>query len=434
MDTSNNKSKIVSGIKWTTIGTIVIALTALLKISILTRFLDKSDFGLMALIMFVLGFTDLFTDMGLTSAILHKQNISKKEYASLYWFNIGFSLLLYGLLFVVSPFIAGFYEEPRLIILIPLLGLNILASAIGRIFKTMEAKDLQFKYISIFEIFSAVLSLIIAVILAVNNFGILSLVYSALLQYALQNLLYFIYGFRKYSLLFHYRFAETKPFLKIGIYQVGGQVINYFNRDLDILIIGKAFGQDVLGGYSLAKQLVYRPTQILNPIFTKVAGPVLAKMQFDLVELKKNYLKFLNYVMSVNIPVYLILIIFAPLIVEVFYGSGYENIVLLVRILSVYMLFRAIGNPIGSLVIATGRTDIEFYWNLISLFVLPGAIIIGSLYSIETVAISMAISMFILLVPSWYFLVYRLTGASLTEYLKSLIPKFNFREVFKNLK
>ena len=434
MDTPNNKSKIVSGIKWTTIGTIVIALTALLKISILTRFLDKADFGLMALIMFVLGFTDLFTDMGLTSAILHKQNISKKEYASLYWFNIGFSLLLYGLLFVVSPFIAGFYEEPRLIILIPLLGLNILASAIGRIFKTMEAKDLQFKYISIFEIFSAVLSLIIAVILAVNNFGILSLVYSALLQYALQNLLYFIYGFRKYSLLFHYRFAETKPFLKIGIYQVGGQVINYFNRDLDILIIGKAFGQDVLGGYSLAKQLVYRPTQILNPIFTKVAGPVLAKMQFDLVELKKNYLKFLNYVMSVNIPVYLILIIFAPLIVEVFYGSGYENIVLLVRILSVYMLFRAIGNPIGSLVIATGRTDIEFYWNLISLFVLPGAIIIGSLYSIEVVAIAMTISMLILLVPSWYFLVYKLTGATLKEYLNSLLPKFNFKEVYKNLK
>ncbi|SKB51043.1 MOP flippase family protein [Maribacter arcticus] len=434
MDTPNNKSKIVSGIKWTTIGTIVIALTALLKISILTRFLDKSDFGLMALIMFVLGFTDLFTDMGLTSAILHKQNISKKEYASLYWFNIGFSLLLYVMLFFISPFIAGFYEEPRLVTLIPLLGLNILASAVGRIFKTMEAKDLQFKYISIFEIFSAALSLILAVILAINNFGILSLVYSALLQYALQNLLYFIYGFKKYGLLFHYRFNETKAFLKIGIYQVGGQVINYFNRDLDILIIGKAFGQDVLGGYSLAKQLVYRPTQILNPIFTKVAGPVLAKLQFDLVELKRNYLKFLNYVMSVNIPVYLILIIFAPLIVEVFYGSGYENIVLLVRILSVYMLFRAIGNPIGSLVIATGRTDIEFYWNLISLFVLPGAIIIGSLYSIEAVAIAMTISMLILLVPSWYFLVYKLTGATLKEYLNSFLPKFNFKEVYKNLK
>ena len=138
--------------------------------------------------------------------------------------------------------------------------------------------------------------------------------------------------------------------------------------------------------------------------------------------------------MSVNIPVYLILIIFAPLIVEVFYGSGYENIVLLVRILSVYMLFRAIGNPIGSLVIATGRTDIEFYWNLISLFVLPGAIIIGSLYSIEVVAIAMTISMLILLVPSWYFLVYKLTGATLKEYLNSLLPKFNFKEVYKNLK
>ena len=434
MDSTNNKSKIVSGIKWTTIGTVVIALTALLKISVLTRFLEKSDFGLMALIMFVLGFTDLFTDMGLTSAILHRQKITRKEYASLYWFNIGFSFLLYGILVLISPLIATFYEEPRLANLIPLLGLNILASAVGRIFKTMEAKDLKFKSISIFEIISAVLSLVLAIILAANNYGVLSLVYSALLQYVLQNLLYFIFGLKKYGLLFHYRFEETKIFLKIGVYQVGGQVINYFNRDLDILIIGKAFGPNILGGYSLAKQLIYRPTQILNPIFTKVAGPVLAKLQFDIVELKKNYLKFLNYVMSVNIPVYLIIIIFAPIIVEIFYGTGYENIVLLVRIMSVYMLFRAIGNPIGSLVIATGRTDIEFYWNLIALFVLPIAIIIGSYYSIEMVVVAMSLSMFILLVPSWYFLVYRLTGATLSEYLKSLIPKFNFKEVYKNLK
>lgn len=384
--------------------------------------------------MFVLGFTDLFTDMGLTSAILHKQNISKKEYASLYWFNIGFSLLLYLSLLFISPMIARFYEEPRLAVLIPLLGLNIMASAIGRIFKTIEAKDLQFKFITFFEIISATLSLLLAVFLAINNFGILSLVYSALLQYSLQNLMYFVYGFKKYGLLIHFKYAETKPFLKIGIYQVGGQVINYFNRDLDILIIGKAFGQEILGGYSLAKQLVYRPTQILNPIFTKVASPVLAKLQNNLDELKRNYLKFLNYVMTVNIPVYLGIIIFAPFIVDILYGVGYGDIVLLVRILSFYMLFRAIGNPIGSLVVATGRTDIEFYWNLISLVVLPTGVVIGSMYSIEMVAVSMSLSMLVLLVPSWHILVYKLTGASLNEYLVSLIPKFDFKELFKNLK
>ena len=68
---------------------ISLAVVSMLKISVLARFLDKEDFGLMALIMVVIGFTNLFSDMGITTAILHRQEISKKEYASLYWLNVG---------------------------------------------------------------------------------------------------------------------------------------------------------------------------------------------------------------------------------------------------------------------------------------------------------------------------------------------------------
>ena len=74
------KKQAISGVKWTTVSTIIIAISALLKISVLARFLDVSDFGLMALVTFVLGFMDLFMDMGLTSAILHKQNIKKVNF------------------------------------------------------------------------------------------------------------------------------------------------------------------------------------------------------------------------------------------------------------------------------------------------------------------------------------------------------------------
>ena len=73
------KKQVVKGFKWTSYSTIFVAGTALLKISILTRYLDKSDFGMMALITFVLGFMELFNDMGLSSAILHRQDITKKS-------------------------------------------------------------------------------------------------------------------------------------------------------------------------------------------------------------------------------------------------------------------------------------------------------------------------------------------------------------------
>lgn len=294
------KNQVLTGFKWTTIGTIVIVFVALLKLSILARYLDKSDFGLMALVTFVMGFMNLFNDMGLTSAILHKQNISEKEYASLYWINLGFSIVLYVLLLAITHFISEFYNEQQLNILIPLLGLNLIISALGRMFKTIESKHLKFKQVTIFEVVAAVISLIFAIYLAINEYGVFTLIYSALLQYSLQNTMYFIYGLKKYGLLFHFNFKETKPFLKIGVYQIGGQVINYFNRDLDILIIGKFFSQDILGGYSLAKQLVFRPAQIINPILVKVASPGLAKIQDNLIELKTNYLKLISIVSKVN--------------------------------------------------------------------------------------------------------------------------------------
>jgi PST family polysaccharide transporter/teichuronic acid exporter len=415
------KNQVLTGFKWTTIGTIVIVFVALLKLSILARYLDKSDFGLMALVTFVMGFMNLFNDMGLTSAILHKQNISEKEYASLYWINLGFSIVLYVLLLAITHFISEFYNEQQLNILIPLLGLNLIISALGRMFKTIESKHLKFKQVTIFEVVAAVISLIFAIYLAINEYGVFTLIYSALLQYSLQNTMYFIYGLKKYGLLFHFNFKETKPFLKIGVYQIGGQVINYFNRDLDILIIGKFFSQDILGGYSLAKQLVFRPAQIINPILVKVASPGLAKIQDNLIELKTNYLKLISIVSKVNFFVYVTTIVFATRIVALFYGEGFDEIIALVQILSIYMVFRAIGNPIGSLITATGKTNLEFYWNLFTFTVTPIFVLVASQKSIVAVAWSLCVAMILLFYPSWRFLVYRILGISFKEYLLAII-------------
>ncbi|AXT51968.1 colanic acid exporter [Aquimarina sp. BL5] len=425
----NLKEQAVSGVKWTTLNSLTLALCSLLKISILARFLEKEDFGLMALIMFVMGFLNLFMDMGLSSAILYKQDIKKKEYSSLYWINIVFSMFLFITIYLISPFIGSFYNNPELVGLVRLMGISLILSSLGKQFKTILEKEFRFKSIALIEIVSAVLSLIIAVILAWHNYGIYALILSSLFQYFLINMLFLIIGLRNYGLLLHFVFLETKPFLKIGLFEVGGQIINYFNRDLDILIIGKFFGSELLGGYSLAKQLVYRPAQVLNPIFTKVASPILAKMQNDVKVLKTSYLKLLNIVSTINVPIYACLLIFAPIAVAILYGEDYENIIYLVRVLSVYMIFRAFGNPVGSLLIATGRTDIGFYWNLANFLIMPLIIFIGVQFSLETVTILITLSMIVLFIPSWYFLVYKLTNTSLQEYVKSLIPNFRIKEI-----
>lgn len=421
---SSFKNITLSGVKWTSLSTVILSLVGILRISILVRFLDAADFGLMAIVTFILGFMNLFMDMGLTSAILHKQDISDNEYASLYWINIVFSLILFGLISLASPFIASFYEDSELTVLIPLMAISIILSALGRQFKTVEQKHLNFKYLAVTDIIGALFGLGVGVTTAIWGYGVYALVYAALTQYAISNTIYFVKGLWDRGMLFHFKYDDTKPYLKIGIYQVGGQVVNYFNRDLDILLIGKFFGSEVLGGYSLAKQLVQRPMQILNPIITKVASPVLALLQSDEENLKNKFLSFLNIVATANFTAYGLLALLAYPVVIVLYGSDFTHVVILVQILSAYMFIRSVGSLVGSLLVATGRTDLDFYWNLFVLLVTPLAIYISAKFSVEMVALSLVITMIILLIPAWKLLINKLCGASLSEYLNSYIPRW----------
>jgi len=419
---SNIKSKVIAGVKWTTVSTVTQSASGLLKLSILARFLEKSDFGLMALVMFVLGFMELFMDMGLSTAILHKQEISKNQYASLYWINFVLSFLLFAVILGLAKPMALLYSEPELAKLLPVMGLSLILSAIGRQYRTIEQKNLNFKLIALVIIIASVFSVISAVILAVNGFGVWSLVYSALLQHLVTNTTFLVIGVRKTGFMVRLNITEVKPFLKIGAYHVGGQVANYFNRDLDILLVGKFLGSETLGGYSLAKQLVFRPLKMVNPILNRVAAPVLAKFQHNTEQLKSNYLKFLNGFSTVIIPVYLGVIVLANPLVGLLYGNEFNDIVKLVQILSVYMIFRAFGNPLGSLIVATGRTDLGFIWNLLTLLVMPMAVIIGSQLSIEWVAGCLTIAMVVLFVPCWWFLVRKMIDIQLKTYVFWLIP------------
>lgn len=414
------RKQAISGLKWTTVSTITLTVVNILKISVLARFLDKSDFGLMALVTFVLGFMNLFMDLGLTSAILHCQVITKKEYASLYWINIFLSLLLFGLVIILSPFIANLYNEPELKVLIPIMSISIMFSAIGSQFRTIEQKELHFRYLGLVEIISAICGLVTGVFLAVFGYGIYSLVYGSLMTYAISNIIFFVKGIISHGMLFHFRFRETKSFLRIGIYQVGGQIINYFTRDFDILIIGKFMGSEVLGGYSLAKQLVRSPMSIIDPIINKVGVSIFPKYQNNIKLLRLNFLKIVESKAIINAFLYTSISILAVPLVKMFYGNMYISIVPYVQLFTILIFLRSMGSIVGIIVITTGRTNYEFYWNIIVSIITPLAIYIGAQYSVQIIIISMAIVQLILLTPNWYVFYKKLMDLDFFSYLKAI--------------
>ena len=431
----NLKRSSINGVKWTTISTITVTSTAVLKASVLSRILEISDFGLMAIVTFVLGFITLFIDLGLKTAILHVDNISRKQYSSLFWLNLGFSIFLFALLFLCTPFISNYYNEGELNTLIPLMAFGLVINSLGSHYKTMEQKQLQFKLLAFVDIFSAIVSLVVAVLLAVYDYGVYSLVYSSLLYTFLESIFFFVRGMNIMRIRIHFKKDDLRSFLKIGVFNIGGQIINFFNKEVDILIVGNFFGTEVLGGYSLAKQLVDRPLRLIRPIVMKVMSPVLSIMKNDKEDLKNNYLKIIQSVSSISTTIYVTFILFAEPIVYVFYGSGYEYIVSLVRILSGYMFFVSLRIPLGSLIIATGKTNMEFYWFLSTFIFMPIAIYIGAQYSLESVPIAMTATMIIYFYPMWRFVIFPLIKVNFKDYIKAHILSLReLKDVINGLK
>jgi PST family polysaccharide transporter/teichuronic acid exporter len=218
--------------------------------------------------------------------------------------------------------------------------------------------------------------------------------------------------------------------------------MNYFNRDLDILLIGKFFGSEILGGYSLAKQLVRRPLSIIDPIVTKVTLGIFPKYQNDNHKLSLYFSKTLTLLGGINGFIYGTTILIAPYLVKLFYGNGYDNIIILVQLFTIIVFLRSMGGQVGVLTITKGRTDIDFYWNLINLIIYPLFIFIGSQYSITWVVVNIAIMQVLMITPAWFIFYKKLINMPFNIYIKpiiipiltiSIIVFFNFIILQNNL-
>lgn len=412
------KKTAISGVKWTTVEKIGRAVFQLLQIAILTRFLPKEAFGLVAMALVVISFSNIFVDMGLTSAILYKQDASQKEYSSIYWLNLLVSIVLYSILFFLTPLIANFYNEEELLAIIPILGFNILLLALGRQHRTILQKEFRFKPIAIIEMISFFFGLIVAIVLAIKGGGVFTLVYSTLTASGIANLLFLITNLQKNPITLHFKFGDTIPFLKVGGFQAGSKILDFVSTEADIFIIGKMLGAEALGVYSLSKQVVLKVFSLINPIIVNVLSPLFASIQNEKARLKSNFLKVVRYLAYINFPIYLLIIVGSKEILHYLYGSDYTTGTVVLTLLGFYYCLISLSNPVGSLQIATGRTDIGFYWTILRVFITPSIIFIGSLYSIDVIALAIAVLSVILVIPMWRIQIKPMADISLKEYFE----------------
>ncbi len=382
----------IKGMAWTSVSIVVRSVVSLLQITILTRYLDKADFGLVAIATVFIGFSQIFLNLGISVGILHKQDTTPKVYSSLFWLNIFTGVLLTSILCLISPLAAKMYNEPSLTKVLILLSFGILFSSIGSQHRTMQQKYMRFQYISIVEIASSILTFCVAVFTAMHGYGVYSLVYSTLFNAVFSNLVFLGIGLIKdKNISFHFRLKETYPFLKIGVFSVGTHVVDYFSREIDTIIISAAFGMETLGVYNLCKKVVQMLYSIVNQILVKVMSPVFAKLQKNVDVIREAMYNVMEGIALFNFPLFLMIATFATGILYNLYGAQYSENGLVLSLLAIYLGYISPGSVTGSVQIALGRTDVGLYWTFVRITVNALAVWVGSLISIEAIVASLFI-------------------------------------------
>jgi lipopolysaccharide exporter len=419
---SELQKKATSGFKWTGMSSITSTALQIIQLLVLAHLLSPDDFGLMAMIMVIIGFMQSYSDLGISSAIIHYQKISREQLSSLYWLNLLAGGLIFLILNASAPLIISIYNEPRLENLILWAATIFLILPWGQQFQVLLQKELLFKQLSLSEICGSLGGAIIAIGSAYIGKGVFSLVYGQLANAAIRTTLLTIFAKGDWRPRLHFQRSDLKGFLGFGLYQMGERGINYFGRNLDKMIVGVLLGSHALGLYSVAYQLMVKPYQLFNPIITRISTPLFSKIQTDNPRLRSAFLNMVRTTSLALFPVYVAMIILAEPIFSVFLGEQWLAAVPVFQILAILGFFYSIGNLLGSLLVAKGRPDIGFHFNLAIFFVYGIAVWWGSRFGVEGVAWALVISTLTILFPIGFWIRWVLVEMKTMEYLSAFFP------------
>ena len=407
------KEQAIKGIKWTSLAAVSANILQLLQLVIVSKFVSAADYGLMSLTLVIAYFAQLLGDMGFSNALIYKKNPDTTAFSSLFWLSVFFCWMMVLLLFFIAPLLAVFFKQPLLPAVIRLTALSFILLPLQMQYGAVLKKDLQFNKIAMADIAAKLIALLVAVIMAVRGYGVFALVYSTIAGVVATSLLYFYSGRRGASLSFVFVPAAIRDLLHFGIYQTGNDILSYIIFQADTLILGKILQIDAVGFYAFAKNLAIKPTQVINQVFTQVGFPLLAKVNDTSEATRRIYLKMVNYLAMLNFLIYPFIAVFAPLIIRVFFAAQWLPAVPALQWLSLFCMLRSIFNPVGILLSAGGRVKQLFYWNAILVFIMPVAVYFAAAGGIVRVAIVLSISLVVLFLPMWRYLVYPASKASL---------------------
>lgn len=244
---------------------------------ILARLLLPDDYGVIAITSVFLAFANVFIQTGFSSGIIREKNLSEVDTSSVFYAGIITAILIYLVIFLLSPIIANYYSKPILKLILRTQALSIIIGSIYSVQNALISRELAFKKGFISNITAYMIQGVIGITLAMKNFGVWSLVYANIVG-NLANCLITI-KIVKWRPTASFSFHSVKKIFTYSSNILFSNLMNTAYNNVNSLVIGKVFNSEILGYYNRGFQFPSLIMTNFDGAMTTVLFSTLSKCQ-----------------------------------------------------------------------------------------------------------------------------------------------------------
>ena len=414
------KQKTISGVAWSAIHKFAIMLLNFISGIVLARLLTPHDYGVVGMLTIFLAISNTFIDGGFGSALIQKKRPTNEDYSTILYWNLGLSVVLYGVLFVCAPLIARFYNLPLLIDVLRVQGLVLIFNAARIVQRNQLRKQLKFKKVAIINVSSNLIALLVTIILAMNGWGVWALVAQQLLLGFLTTCLYWFTSSWKPLLVFSLQ--SFKELFSFGGFILLSNLFSTLCNNIQGLLIGKVYNSSTLGIYTKAQRTESLSSTFISSVLDQVSYPVLSEAQNDQKKMITILKIFIGTSAFVTFPLMLLLILLAKPLFLLLYSERWLQSVPFFQVLCLAGIAICLQNINYYAVAAVGKSKQLLNWTFVKRGIGLLLVVVGLwLYGIYGLLIGSVItSWFIYFVNAW--LASKHVGYTLKQQFYDLFP------------
>lgn len=420
MTENNLKEKAASGMVWTSIQKFAGMGINFVSGIILARLLTPDDYGCIGMLSIFMVIANSFVDGGFASALIQKKRPTQKDYSTVFFFNLGMSLLMYAILFVSAPAISRFYKMPLLCSVLRVQGLVLLIHAFSIIQSNQLRKQFRFKKIAIVTLATSVISLSITIYMAYKGFGVWALVASNLLSAFIPALIYWLTN--KWYPILVFSKVSFKELFSFGFFMFLTHIINSVCNNVQGLLIGRFYNPATMGYYSKAKSTEELASTSISNVMGQVTYPLYAEYQNDKPMLANVIKRITSSIAYISFPMMLLLILLAKPIFVLLYSDRWLNSVPYFQILCLAGIAICLQGVNFQAIAAVGKSKAMFSWTVIKraigLTLIVGGLII---FGIKGLLIGMVLQSWLIYLINVY-QVHQYIGYAFFRQMMDLLP------------